>query len=322
MAPGIDSNLFTYGPGNVSTLLTTTNSARHGDIKDGVFNEIPTLSWLMSKGKASLRGGATILTHIRNNANSTASSYAGYDIIDTTPQDEITTSQAEWKQYAASISVSGREERIQNAGKEAVFDLVRSKLDGADRSLRDKIAADLFASSQATKAIRSLVTLIDATSTVQDINSTTYSFWQADSNSGGSFAAQGLSDMRTLWNALAKIPGKLTDLIVTTSDVHGYYEGALTPQQRYQQVNEGNASFMNLMFKSAPVIFDNDATSGVMYFLNSDVMDLVISSDTNFVLTDWVKPAEQDAKVAQLLVGLELVTTNRRKLGKITSVSA
>jgi len=314
--------LFTYGPATVTSLLTTTNSARHGDIKDGVFSEIPTLNWLMSKGKAMVKGGASILTQIRNSANSTAASYNGFDIIDTTPQEELTTSQATWKQYAASISVSGREERIQNSGKEAVFDLVRSKLDGADRALRDKIAGDLFASSQATNAIRGLVTMIDATSSVQDINSTAYSFWQADLNVGGSFAAQGLSDMRTLWNDLAKVPGKLTDLIVTTSDIHGYYEGALTPQQRYQGYAEGNGSFSNLMYKTAPVIFDNDATSGVMYFLNSDVLNLVISSDTNFILTDWTKPPEQDAKVAQLLVGLELVTTNRRKLGKITTITA
>jgi len=77
--------VFTYGPANVTSLLTTTNSARHGNIKDGVFSEIPTLNWLMSKGKLSMKGGASILTHIRNAANSTAKDYSGFDILDTTP---------------------------------------------------------------------------------------------------------------------------------------------------------------------------------------------------------------------------------------------
>ena len=314
--------IFTYGPANVTSLITTTNSARHGNVKDGVFSEIPTLNWLMSKAKLSVKGGASILTHIRNSANGTASDYAGFDIIDTTPQDELTTSQATWKQYAASISVSGREDRIQNTGPEAKIDLVKSKLDGADRALRDFIAADLYASSQTTNKIRTLVTMIDATSTVQDINSTTYSFWQADVNASGSFAAQGRSDMLTLWNALAKIPGKLSDLIVTTSDVHGFYEGSLVAQQRYTSMGAGNASFSNLMFKPSPVIFDNDCTSGVMYFLNSDVLELAVSSDTNFILSNWKEPSDQDAKVAQILAGIELITTNRRKLGKLTGITA
>ena len=314
---------FTYGPANVTSLLTTTNSARMGNIKDGIFSEIPTLNWLLGKGRVKMQsGGASILTYLRTAANSTAAAYAAFDIINTTPQDELTTSQAKWKQYAASISVSGREDRIQNTGKDAMFSLVQSKLDGADRSLRDLIAADLYAATQATNSIQTLVTLIDATSTIQDINSTTYSYWQADSNSGGSFAAQGRDDMLTLWNALAVIPGPMTDMIVTTSDIHGYYEGSLVAQQRYQSFGQGNASFQNLMFKSAPVIFDNDATSGVMYFLNSNVLELVVSSDTNFTLSEWVKPSDQDAKVAQLLAAMELVTTNRRKLGKITAITA
>jgi len=166
------------------------------------------------------------------------------------------------------------------------------------------------------------VTLIDATSTIQDINSTTYSFWQADVNASGSFAAQGRSDMLTLWNALAIIPGKPSDLLVTTATVHGYYEGSLVAQQRYTSMGAGNSAFSNLMFKTAPVIFDNDCTSGVMYFLNSDILELAVSSDTNFVLSEWVKPSDQDAKVAQILVGLELITTNRRKLGKLTGITA
>ncbi len=59
-----------------------------------------------------------------------------------------------------------------------------------------------------------------------------------------------------------------------------------------------------------------------MYFLNSDVMELRIDSDTDFKMTEWVKPANQTAKVAQIIMACELATNNRRRLGKITSITA
>jgi len=39
-------------------------------------------------------------------------------------------------------------------------------------------------------------------------------------------------------------------------------------------------------------------------------------------MTEWVKPANQDARVAQFLVALELVIKNRRKLGKLNTITA
>ena len=178
--------------------------------------------------------------------------------------------------------------------------------------------------SQATTAIQTLVTGIDATTNVGDIASTTYSFWQSTSTTGGSFAAQGLADMRTTWSIFeVKMPQAPTDLLLTTTTIYNYYEGALTAQQRYAPADKtGNASFEGLMFRSAPMRYDAASTSGVMYFLNSKVMELVIHAGTDFIMRDWVPSINQDAKTALFMVGLELVIKNRRKLGKITSITA
>ncbi len=317
--------LFTHGPDNVTTLITTTHENRRGEIHDAFFKDLVLLNWLNSKAKVMVRGGRSIVTHLITNKNTAVTAYSGFDIIPTTPQEGHTTSQAQWKQYGAPISVSGREARVQNAGSSQVFDIVRTKLNQADRSIKNDINADLFAATQDSKKIRSLVSLIDATSTVQDINSTSNSFWQADVNTGGSFAAQGLADMRTLYNDLSKIsPSSPVDLILTTSTVHESYEGALQPQQRYQSMQDGNGSFNNLLFRAAPVVFDNEATSQVMYFLNSDALELIVDSATDFTVTPFQSATikGQDVQVALELVAMELVTPNRRMLGKITGVTA
>lgn len=315
--------LFSWGPANVTSLIATTMENREiTDIQDAVFNKLATFEWLNKKKKIK-RGGSSLIVPIRYRKNTAVGSYDGFGILDTTPQDELTAGQFKWKQFYGSVSVSGREDRVQNKGKQEVIDLVKSKIDGLEGSLRDYLNTALFAAAPAATELGSLVTSIDATSTIGEINSTTNSFWQSTSTASGSFAAQGLSDMRTLWNTLAvKNPVSVPDLLLTTTTVHSFYEGSLTPQQRYESNSTGDASFKDLMFKSTPVRYDAAATSGVMYFLNSDVMELSVDSATDFIMTDWKQPLNGDSKTAQMLLAAELVIKNRRKLGKLTAMTA
>ena len=317
--------LFSWGPaGSVGALITTTQENRDiKELQDAVFNRLTLFDFLSKKNRVRRGGGTSIIVPIRSSKNTTAASYSNYGLIATDPQDNETAAQYLYKQYAASISLSGKEERVQNKGKYEVLDLVKTKISDAEMALNDKLNTDLFAAAPASQDIGSLVTSIDATSTIGQINSTNYSFWQSTNTTSGSFSAQGLADMRTLWNSLSqKAPASVPDLLLTTPTIHGYYEASLQAQQRYQSDGTGNGSFQKLMFKSSPVDMDAQCTSGVMYFLNSDVMELVIDPDTDFKMTEWVKPANQDAKVAQYLVALELVIRNRRKLGKLNTITA
>ena len=171
--------------------------------------------------------------------------------------------------------------------------------------------------------MESMATMTDITSTIQDINSTTYSYWQADVNTGGSFAAQGLSDMRTLWVDIAKRnPSTVPDCIVTTSDIYNYYEGSLQPMIRYTAGGSAEGSFESLKFKTADVFYEAQATSAVMYMFPSANLFLVLNSNADYKKTEFVKPSNQDARVAQIILMGQLVTNARRKCGLINTISA
>lgn len=312
---------FTHGPANVTTLLTTTLENRRKDLQDQIFNDLPTIKFLKDKGQVSIDGGATIVTPLMYAKNTTAQFYNGYDQLNVTPQEGFTTAQFKWKESAVSVSVSNREENIQNSGPSAVLNLVNQKIDQAEMSLKDLLNTQLYDSSPASTEITSLVTLVDATSEIGDINSTTYSWWQSLVTTGGSFAAQGRSDMLTTYNTLIT-RGAAPDFLVTTPTVHAFYEGSLIPQLRYQGNASADASFNKLTFKGVPIFFDTAATSGVMYMLNSKHIQLYVSSGNNMKMTEWVKPGNQTAKVAQIIMALELGTNNRRRLGKITGITA
>lgn len=316
--------LFTWGKDNITTLLTTTIENRRGEIQDAIFNDRPTIKFLKEKNRVRVDGGASIISHLMYAANSTVAWYEGYDTVDTTPQEGFTAAQFKWKECAGSVSVSNREETIQNVGKSQVFNIVTAKQKQLEESLKNELNNSLYRASPTAKQMTSLVTMIDATSTIGDINSGTNSWWQSYVVASGSFAAQGRSDMLDVWNTLI-VRGSgdnPADFIVTTPAVHRFYEGSLVPQIRYQGTSMGNASFQNLMFKTAPVVFDNACTAGVAYFLNSKHLELVVNSNNDFKLTEWVKPANQTAKVAQLVVALELSSNNRRRLAKMTGITA
>lgn len=313
--------ILSRGPANVTTLITTTLENRRGQIQDNIFNDLATTKYLYDKKKIRVEGGATIIQALMYAANGTSQFYQGYDTLNTTPAEGFTQAQFQWKEAAASISVSNREETIQNTGSYAQYNIVKAKTDQAEMDLRKAINDSFFVASPTAKQMTSLVTLIDTTSTIGDVNSTSATWWAANVTTSGSFAAQGRSDMLTLFNLIVTKGGK-TDGILTTPTVHGFYEGSLVPQLRYTSNTTGNNSFESLKFKTAEMFFDTACTSGVMYFLDSNHVELLVNSNNDFRMTEWVKPSSQTAKVAQLLVALELTTNNRRRLGKLTTITA
>jgi len=316
------SKLFTYGDDNVDELLATTLSTWVSEnLEDEVFGVMPLYKKLYGKAK-SKDGGASLLLPVMYAKNDTAQSYSGYDVLNTTPQDGFTNTQATWKSMAVSVSIDGDTLR-KNSGKEKVIAILDAKTKQAIESLRDLVSSNLFKAAPGAKDMRSLPILIDATSTIQDVNSTNASWWQATVTTGGSFVTQGLDDMRTTNDTVDEYnPQSIVDIIVTTKAVKNYYEGSLTPGIRYTPRGEGDPTFKGLMFRGAEVFSDPNATSGVMYMFSTDDLYMILNSNGDFKSTEFVKPANQDAKTAQIILMGEMVTRARRKLSKISSITA
>ena len=59
-----------------------------------------------------------------------------------------------------------------------------------------------------------------------------------------------------------------------------------------------------------------------IFFINSEAMSFITDTDTDFITTDFVRPENQDAKVAQILWMGAVTANNRRKLGVMDSILA
>jgi len=313
--------ILTHGYPATTTLVATTLDNRRKDMQDNIFVDTPAYRFLKSKGQVIVRGGATIVGSLMFEANDTIGWYHGRDPIQTRGQEGFTTYQYEWKEAAGSINVSNREETIQNTGESAVYDIVEQKMQQLKLSFNDELATTLYRSSPSALQPESLATIVKATGTVGAVNGSTYSWWRANVDTSGSWAAQGPSDLLKLYNDQL-ITGAKPDFHLVTPTISSIYEGSLIPSKRYSGTGEGDMSFSKIAYKGAPVIFDTKNTSGVWYMLDSRHIQLYVNADNNMKMTKWKEPENQTAKVAQVILAMEFGTNNRRRQGLLNTISA
>ena len=311
------------GNANFDALLSTTLANYRDKLTDNVFTARPLTYWLMDKGRIRTESGGTkLVEQLIYGENSTVSSYSGYEALSLTPQEGISAAEYDWKQYAASIAISGIEE-AKNNGEHAIIDLLEAKIMQAEESLREGFNQMFFAdgTGNSGKDWNGLGNLVESGNTVGGIDSSAVGneFWRSyEENSAGALT---LLQMATAYNSVS-VGNDHPDVILTTQTLFEKYESLLQPQLRYTDTKTADAGFQNLLFKSAPIMYDVHAPAGTMFFLNSKYIKLVGHSDKWFKQTDFVRPENQDARFALIMCYGNLVVSNRAKQGKLTAKTA
>jgi hypothetical protein len=308
---------------NFDALLSTTLANYRDKLTDNVFSARPLTYWLMDKGRIRTESGGTkLVEQLIYGENTTVRSYSGYETLSLTPQDGISAAEYDWKQYAASIAISGIEE-AKNNGEHAIIDLLESKIMQAEESLREGFNRMFFAdgTGNSGKDWNGLGNLVESGNTVGGINSATAGneYWRSyEDNTAGALT---LAQMATAYNTTS-VGNDHPDVILTTQTLFEKYESLLQPQLRYTDTKTADAGFQNLLFKSAPIMYDVHAPAGTMFFLNSKYIKLVGHKDKWFAQTEFVRPENQDARFALIMCYGNLVVSNRKKQGKLTAKTA
>lgn len=315
------------------------------------------------KGIRLVNGGERIRVPLMYGKNSTVGAYSGYDTLDVTPQDGITTAFYTWKQLAASIAISRREER-QNAGEGKIRDLLQAKVMQAEMSIREDLnyqllgktvssgvwtAGNGIAGQTANAEYLPLPAFIprseDQSASIGNINGSTYSWWRPYVIGKDTYGNEYIScttfatlkqAARRLYNKLSITAGGPPDIGILDQITYESYEAALDEKTRYVNDTDGpvTVGFDSIQFKGQALVWDEmvpDIYTGATYetgltlgtwmMINTDFMEMVVDSATNFITTPFVRPENQDAKVAQILQMGALTCSNRRKQGCIHGIS-
>jgi hypothetical protein len=312
------------GNANFDALLSTTLANYRSQLTDNVFTARPFTYFLMDKGRIRmLNGGTKIVEPLIYGQNSTVASYSGYDTISLTAQDGISAAEYEWKQYAASIAISGIEE-AKNNGEQEIINLLEAKIMQAEESMREGFNQMFFGNGTGNsgKNWNGLANIVESGNTVGGINSATgegNDWWRSyEENTAGALT---LAQMATAYNSVS-VGNDHPDMILTTQTLFEKYEALLQPQLRYTDTKTADAGFQNLLFKAAPVVYDVHCTAGVVYFLNSKYLTLVGHSGKWFAQTEFVRPENLDARYALIMCYGNLTCRNRAKQGKLTAKTA
>lgn len=307
---------------------------------DAIFGDLALIKELSKHGKIRKDGGLKILEPVMYRKSTAKGSYNGYDTLDLTPQEVYDNAEFDWKQYYMTVVISGREEEI-NKGKSRMVNMLEAKINQAKMSLADDMNTALFSdgNGNSSKDLTGLAAMVLASGTYGNILRSSYSWWQANVTPvSGALAITGATGMRRMYNDCSLGRGRMTpDYIMTTQILHEGFEGLMDSKFQYSIADNSPANKgYTFRYKDADVGYDEACQSGVMYFLNWKVINLVVHSDRDqggaskggedhdtgdFRLGEWERPVNQDAKSAKAFWMGNLTCNNPRFLGKLTGLT-
>jgi len=337
-------NSMTY---NFDSLLSTTWMNYRDKLYDNIFNACPFFYWIHANERKKVHdGGERIVINLEYGKNSTIKSMTnGYDTIDTTPQDSITSAYYEWKEIAGSTTISNRELAL-NQGKNKIIDLLQSKANNTEMSMTEELTRQMIGSFTAGNGGHDLTPLNllvkkdpTTSTTIGGINQSTYTWWRNKytSSSATTFAAFA-SEIAHLYNQCSKGGSKgkrsFPDMGLTDQLYYELYEAMARAKGQIMLVNEpiANLGFGGAKYKGMTLMWDEwlpDIQSGTAItdpdtytwsqasalFLNSEFIELSVCKGQDFIIGPFIQPENQKAKTSIIYMMAEVTTSNRAKHG-------
>lgn len=317
---------------NLSEIITTTLRNRTGELADNVSKGNPLLVKLKEKGAWKAATGRTIVQELEY-AESAFQWFSGYELLNITPSDVLSAAEFNWKQGAAPLSISGMEQHVQNTGKEALINLLDSRIKVAMKTLKNNVTIGMYSDGTGTSGkqiggLQLLVANTPTSGTVGGINRVNYTFWRNqtfDATTDGSAATTAAniqSYMNEVFLRCTRGDDK-PDMILAARSKYKLFWASMQAIQRV--TNDGNskavAGFTSLAFaNNVPVYYED--SSGIqadcMYFLNTDYIFLRYAPDRLFEAQEAVRPVNQDAETVVIHFAGNMTCSNCSLQGVFT----
>jgi hypothetical protein len=301
-------------------LIATTLQHYNKKLEDVVFGSNP-LTYVLKKAGIPSQNGRTIVMPLLYAQATASGSYADADTFVAPVREGITAAEFPWKAMFASIFFTGIE-MAQNSGPEQAVSLLKARVTQAERTIAKKLNAMLFADGTGNggKDLMGLAGAIADGNTYGGIDRSDAlnAWWDANVTALG--GAMTLAALRTMYNNCSEGNEQPTH-ISTTQALFEKYESLLDAGVRYENRDLGDAGFQNLMFKGAPIFFDRDNQSGIVYFINTNHLKIVSLDGRWFDWSEWLVPVNQDAKYKNVYLNGNLTSSNSKRLGKLTGVT-
>ena len=339
---------------------TTTQSKLMPKVVDTILNSNVFATRMLSR--AQKYNGERMKFPVKYVKNTTGTSFAGFDTFSTAATDNRVNLEFVPKFYQMTVALP-LDELSANATEERVIDLAKLELASTAQDMADDIGSIFYGSGtgNGSKDFLGLEAIVDDGTNVTTygaLSRTTYTTLR--STVTASSGTLSLTKMSTLYNSATSGSQKPT-LGLCSETIFSLYESLLQPQERIAKdvsmmKSEGNmgkvgsgfiggTGFTGLFYKGFPILADEKATSGVLYFVNEDFLDFyalpmamttpisyrsqdIEGNDYSEVMglgfswSDWIKPTNSAAIVGHVYLGGELISANPKRHSKLTGITS
>jgi len=311
------------GNSNYTTDLATSTYKKYAEkeLRDNIFTSNALLFKIQKAGNyVPYDGGETILEPVMFAEKTGAAAFSGYELLSTSANQISTNAEYTVRQYSAPIVISGREEKA-NMGEVAVLNMLKSRMQNSEETIKGLLNAHLYNTAVGgadSKSLDGIGIMVDSAGTYGNINPTSETWW---ASTEASFSANLVEEMDTQYFSVSKGSTDKPDLGITTQTVYEKLLHEIDPSLRLSSTLLGDVGFESIRFRGMDVVYDEDATSGVFYFLNTKYIKLRYHPEVNFAVSDVKQPTNQDAKIWHVLWMGALTCSARLRQAKLTGVS-
>ena len=309
---------------------STLRSGKKGRLTDNIFDEYPLLATL-KKNSQEVEAGGKEFEEKYLYAKNVGTWFDGFDEQNTDSVDGITNGFAPCRYIAVPITISMTEE-VENQGAAKVFDLLEAKTMQSTETMRDSVNAALLSAQtgKTTLGFQDWIADDPTTGTVAGINRASESWFRnkyyttstdVDSKSGDIYA--GMTALNSLWIDCSRGNKTPTDA-VTTASVFGTFQTVFesTGYARMEVGDaEANPNVTKFNYRGCRIFYDRDAPTQHLYLWHRKSIRMKIMKGMNFSRTKFKEPHNQFAKVAFVVLGIQLMGVEPRTTGVATTLT-
>ncbi len=302
--------------------VLVTSLADYGPkVTDNAYSSNTLLGLLADRSKVNINGGASIIRQLVDEVQDDGGFYLGADTLNTVQSDTLNAVEYKWQNAYEPIQITLDEERQNSGDNHKLIDLLGTKINLSTLALRRRLEQAMSTPIVNANNLNDLETIAN-TGNLGTIAGATQTFWQATVISSGAFATQGLTDMTTGYYTVSGGEQEDNpDLFLTNQTVFRKFEQTRLPLANLSAGGAANAGYESLTFKGKMVTYGNHIGTGLMFGLNTNYIQLIADTEVDFMTTPFVVPSNQTAKIAFILWRGNLVTDNRRRHFKMTSIT-
>lgn len=303
-------------------LTAVTARHRKNRVTNAVIENNAALRYMKKQDNIKVKGGSEIVEAVGLVENSTITNIAGFQTAATNYDNNLQACRVPWASKWMSVSCPGDLLR-KNQGKEAFVDLVNAKVDIAEDSAANYIAAEIHGDASVDQSLFGFQLWLQASGLgiAGGLDAGVYSNW---ANKVHQFSGTALSDTTGLTaradfnKAWIKVvfDREKPNVVLTTHDIYNVYEASVQQQMRYMDMKSAETGVESVMYKSAPVVFDVNANFAAnaekAMMLNTKHWYLFEHPEAQWKKEEKRKPVNADAIVIPFLWMGNVLNKQRR----------